>query len=234
MTSRYLYLVIDLFSFVLPLLASFHKKAPFYKHWKYFGIALAITAIVFIAWDELFTRFGIWGFRSQYVSGISLGSLPLEEILFFVCIPYASVFTYFVLNHTIEKDILFPHQELISSLLIITLLISGIYNVDKLYTSVTFLSLALFLAYQMLKLRPRYMGRFYLAFGVLLVPLFIVNGLLTGSFIDEEVVWYDDHHTLGIRIGTIPIEDFFYGMLLILSNVAIMEWLEERAYYKKK
>jgi len=151
-----------------------------------------------------------------------------------VCIPYASVFTYFLLNQAIEKDHLFPHQELISSVLIILLLIAGIYNIDKWYTGVTFITLALCLAFQMLKLKPRYMGRFYFAFAVLIIPFFIVNGILTGSFIEDSVVWYDDNHTLGMKIGTIPLEDFFYALLLILINIAIIEWLEERAYYRKK
>ena len=234
MNSKYLYLFLDFIVFIVPFVASFHKKAPFFKKWKYVGIAIIITSLFFIIWDEVFTREKIWGFNEKYLTGIFWGSLPLEEILFFMCIPYASIFTYFLLNHTIEKDHLFPHQELISSVLIIALLIAGIYNLDKWYTGVTFITLALFLAYQMLKLRPRYMGRFYFAFAVLIIPFFIVNGILTGSFIGDSVVWYDDNHTLGMRIGTIPLEDFFYALLLILVNVAIIEWLEERAYYKKK
>ncbi len=234
MNPKYLYLLIDLLAFLFPFLASFNKRAPFYKKWKYLGIALVVTSIVFIVWDEIYTRLGIWGFNDQYVSGMYIGNLPLEEILFFICIPYASVFTYFALNHLVEKDRLFPHQELISSVLIIVLLIAGVYHKDKMYTSVTFILLALLLAFQMLKLRPRYMGRFYFAFAVLLIPFTIVNGLLTGSFIHEEIVWYNDAHTLGIRIGTIPIEDFFYAMLMILMNIVIMEWLDDWYYYKKK
>jgi lycopene cyclase domain-containing protein len=158
--------------------------------------------------------------------------MPLEEILFFICIPYASVFTYFALNHLIEKDYLFPHQEIISSVLIIGLLISGMYFMDRWYTSVTFLALAFFLTYQMLKLRPRYMGRFYFAFVIILIPFFITNGLLTGSWIHEEVVWYNDQENLGIRFGTIPMEDIFYGMSMILMNITIYEWLQERERWK--
>jgi lycopene cyclase domain-containing protein len=234
LNSKYLYLSIDLISFVFPFLASFGKRAPFYKKWKYFGISVVITGTFFILWDEVFTREKVWGFNPEYLTGLYIGSLPIEEILFFICIPYACVFTYFALNNLVAKDHLFPHQELISSGLIILLLISGIYNIDKWYTGITFIVLALFLAYQMLKIRPRYMGRFYFAFVFLLVPFFLVNGVLTGSFLDSEVVWYNNAHTLGIRIGTIPIEDVFYGFLLILMNVSIMEWLEDRAYYKKK
>ena len=230
--EKYLYLSINVLSILIPLVASFYSKAPFYKKWKYFWPATLITAIFFLIWDEIFTQMGIWGFNEQYLIGLNVFNLPLEEILFFICIPYASVFTYFALNHLIEKDYLFPHQEIISSVLIIGLLISGMYYLDRSYTAVTFLSLAFFLTYQMLKLRPRYMGRFYFAFIIILIPFFVTNGLLTGSWIHEEVVWYNDQENLGIRMGTIPLEDTFYGMFMILMNISIYEWLQERERYK--
>lgn len=230
--EKYLYLTINLSAFIVPFLASFYSKAPFYKKWKHLSIAILATATLFVVWDEVFTEAGIWGFNPRYIMGIYIGSLPLEEVLFFICIPYACVFTYFALTHLVEKDYLFPHQELISSGLVIVLLVMGMYYFERKYTGVTFVLLGLFMAFQMLKLRPRYMGRFYFAFGFILVPFFIVNGILTGTGIDQEVVWYNNHENLGIRLGTIPIEDVFYGLLLILMNVVIFEWLEERAHYK--
>jgi lycopene cyclase domain-containing protein len=234
LNPKYLYLTIDLLTILVPLIASFYPKAPFYKKWKYLAPAIIIPAVIFIIWDEIFTQANVWGFRTVYVTGVYIGTLPIEEILFFICIPYASVFTYFALNHLIEKDLLFPHHELISSALIVVLFVVGATHLEKLYTGVTMILLAFFLSWSVLKLRPRYMGRFYFAYAVVLIPFFIVNGILTGSFIDGEVVWYNNAHNLSIRIGTIPIEDIFYGMLLILMNVAIFEWLQERARYKTK
>lgn len=228
MKLQYLYLVIDLLCFFIPLSASFYAKAPFYKKWKYLGISIVVPGIGFVVWDEIFTRLAVWGFNPNYICGVYIGSLPLEEILFFICIPYACVFTYFILNYLIEKDYLFPHQELISSALIIFLLISGIYNLDKIYTAITFIFLALFMAFLILKMRVRFMGRFYTAFGVILIPFLLINGLLTGSFLGEAVVWYNNQANLGFRLGTIPIEDVFYVMLLLLMNVTLYEWLQER------
>ena len=179
-----------------------------------------------MVWDEIFTRMGIWSFNPKYLSGIYISSLPVEEILFFFCIPYACSFTYFALNHFVEKDYLFPHQEIISGLLIFSLMMMGIYYIGYWYTSVTFILTAIFLTYQMLRLRPRYMGRFYFAFLFILVPFLIINGILTGSFIDEPVVMYNDHENLGLRIGTIPIEDAFYGLLLVLTSITLAEEFE--------
>ena len=234
MNQKYLYLTINFLCFIVPFLFSFYPKANFSKKWKFVLPGILITAIIFIIWDELFTQMGIWGFNERYVSGIYVFNLPLEELLFFFCIPYACLFTYFALTYLVEKDWLFPHQELISSVIIIGSLILGCYFMSRWYTGVTMILLGGFMAYQMLKLKPRYMGRFYFMFLVILIPFFIVNGILTGSFIDEPVVWYNDEENMGIRIGTIPVEDTFYAMLMLLTSVTIAESLEERARYKKR
>lgn len=229
MNQKHLYLSINLLSFIVPFIFSFYPKANFSRKWKYVFPAIAISAVVFIAWDAWFTDLGVWGFSARYISGVALFGLPLEEILFFFCIPYACLFTYFALNHLVEKDRLFPHQELITSLLIVILLVSGCYFIDKLYTGVTFLLTGLFLALLLLKLRPRFMGRFYFAFAVLIIPFLIVNGILTGSFIEQPVVWYNDEENMGVRLGSIPLEDIVYALLMILLPITIWEKLEERS-----
>ena len=226
MNSKYLYLTVNLASIIVPFLASFYPGAPFYKKWKWAGPAILIPAIPFLIWDEYFTQLGVWGFNPDYLTGISIGSLPLEEILFFICIPYACLFTYFALNHLIKRDLLWRSHEIISSVLIIALSVAGIYFIEQAYTATTFILLACFLSYLVLKKRARFVGRFYVAFAVILIPFFIVNGILTGSFIEGEVVWYDNDENLGIRLGTIPLEDVFYGLLLLIMNVSLYEFLQ--------
>jgi lycopene cyclase domain-containing protein len=226
--SKYLYLALDIFTISVPLIASFYPKAPFYKKWKELFVAILIPAIIFLVWDELFTLSGIWGFNPKYLSGIYIGSLPLEEVLFFFCIPYSCVFIYFALNHLVKREFFYHQQDIISSVLAAFLLIVGAFNMDRAYTATTFLLCGALIALHLLKLRSRYLARFYFAFLFVLIPFFIVNGILTGSFIPGEVVWYNNAENLSLRIGTIPVEDVFYGMLLILMNVTIFEWLQEK------
>ena len=126
MKSNYLYLLLDILCLLFPFLLSFLSKAPFYKKWKEVGVAIIIPAIVFIAWDELFVRLGIWGFNSRYTVGVIVGSLPVEEIFFFFCIPYACIFTYFAVNHSIRRDYFFSSHELLSYAIITLLMIAGI------------------------------------------------------------------------------------------------------------
>lgn len=234
MNQHLLYLTLNLLSVSVPFLLSFYSKAPFIKKWKYFWPAALITASVFVVWDELFTHMGVWGFNPRFVLEKYAVDLPVEEILFFICVPYACVFTYEAVGHFVkDSHLLARHQHLVARVLAVVLMIAGLLFVTRLYTSVTFISLSVFLFFLEWKLKPNYLGRFFLTFIIILIPFFIVNGILTGSFIDEEVVWYNDAENLGVRIGTIPFEDIFYGMLMLLMNVVIFERLQAAQATKK-
>jgi lycopene cyclase domain-containing protein len=112
--QQYLYLVLDILTILFPFLFSFYSKANFSKKWKYLWIAILIPGTIFLIWDEIFTQLNVWGFNPEYLTGIYLGSLPLEEVLFFICIPYACVFTYEALNYLVRKDYVAPYQRIIS------------------------------------------------------------------------------------------------------------------------
>ena len=234
MSTRYLYLFLDFISFVVPFAFSFHPKVRFDKKWRSFIPAIIASGLLFIVWDMIFTEAGVWGFNNQYLTGYYIGNLPVEEVLFFFCIPYACLFTYHALTILVEKDHLFPHQEIISSLIIVVTLVLGLYFRERLYTSVTFLLTGFFLAYHLLKVRPAYMGRFYFSYMILLLPFLIINGILTGSITEEPVVWYNDDENMGIRIGTIPAEDVFYGMMMLLIPTFLADKLELYLRQKRK
>jgi len=225
---KYLYLLLDLGSLSVPLLFSFHPKLKFYKYWKNLLIGIFISMVIFIPWDIFFTIHGIWGFNPDYYLGIKIFSLPVEEWLFFVCIPYACVFTHYSLLH------FFPNLKLtekVSKILSYTLLVCffmvSVINYSKWYTLANF-SLAFILLSLVINKRPKLLETYFLTFLAMLIPFFIVNGILTGSFIIDEVVWYDNLENLNIRLFTIPIEDTVYAFTLILLNLFVINWLENK------
>ncbi|CAN5119383.1 hypothetical protein BH09BAC1_BH09BAC1_24230 [soil metagenome] len=218
----YLYLI--LFTAFFPLALSFDKRVSFVSYWRYFFPAMGVVALVFLAWDYLFTSWGIWGFNEEYLLGIYIANLPLEEVLFFAVVPYACVFIYECLRHYLPKAYLQPAAPYISIFLLVALPIIALLHISAFYTSVTFLAAAFFVLLSQFILKVKWMGWFYLAYFVCLVPFLIVNGILTAM----PVVWYNDAHNLGIRLYSIPVEDTIYCLLLLLMNVLVYEALKGR------
>lgn len=225
----YIYLYLNIFTILFPLLLSFDKKVAFYKNWPALFPAILVNAIVFMAWDAWFTDMGVWGFNEEYLTGIYLFNLPLEEVLFFITVPYACVFIYDVLNAYIPKDLLQPYAKAIAIVLLLVLPLIAVFHISQLYTSITFTALALLHLVHMRYFGTRYLGRFYLAYLVHLVPFLLVNGVLTYL----PIVWYNDSYNLGIRIVSIPVEDTMYSMLMLLLTISVYESLRQRKTVKQ-
>ncbi|WP_026450762.1 lycopene cyclase domain-containing protein [Aequorivita capsosiphonis] len=222
------YLLLNLASLSIPFLFSFHPKLKFYKLWKYFFPATFIMMAFFVSWDIIFTQNAFWGFNETYLLGITFAKLPLEEWLFFICIPYACLFTIYSLKKLLPKfrfsnkttDIIYFSLQ---TILIVTLL----YNYNRWYTAINF-TYAIILLGLVFNYKKEALNVFFPVFLILLTPFFIINGYLTGSWIDEPVVWYNDAENLGIRIGTVPIEDSVYALSMQLTVFVLMERFQEK------
>jgi len=228
LNEHFTYFLILGLSLAGPLVLSFDKKVRFYKKWKYLFPAMLMPATFYIVWDFYFTSKGIWSFNKNYVSGYNIYNLPVEEVLFFFVIPYCCVFIYECI------DIYFPALkskrwgDIILKSLGGVLFIIGILFYDHLYTSWTFIFTSIFIG-------VIYFGKnyfkfsaslFLISFLVMLIPFIIVNGFLTSI----PVIKYNNAENLAIRISSIPVEDIFYGMLLILMNVILYEKLKSKKF----
>lgn len=225
--TKFAYLLVDMLSISIPLLRSFEHRVRFIQHWKAILVSIAIPGAIFLIWDVYYTHIGVWGFNPDYLVGITLVNLPVEEWLFFVCIPYACIFTHEALKYFIPTNPIEHLEKWITYGLLLVLFVVGLIHVDNLYTGVTFIACGAALALLKFVLKAPFLSRFYFSFLVILIPFFIVNGILTGSFIPEQIVWYNDDENMGIRMGTIPVEDTFYGMLLLIMNISLFEYLKK-------
>lgn len=223
--EKFTYLALMLGTVVFPLAFSFEKQIHFFSKWKLVLMSGIIPAIVFIVWDILFTNYRIWEFNDAYTIGLKLAGLPLEEWSFFFIVPFSSLFIYEVIklylpNLSLRKSIkLFNYSIILLSLVMILL-----YN-DQVYTFYNFLFVIMvsFAAY----LIPRfsiYGSYLLLTWMIGLIPMFVVNGFLTSL----PVVSYNSLEISGLRLYTIPVEDFFYYYVLLFLNVVLYEYLSHK------
>ena len=229
-----IYFILLISTIGLPFFLSFDKKLQFYKQWPYLLPSICIIGAVFLLWDIYFTKLGVWGFNPLHHSGILLFNLPLEEWLFFLIVPYASIFLHEALV------LYFPNLKLsrqatkaITISLVVATAIAAFFHLNQIYT--LYISCLLIIALLLSLIdHSEAISHLYLTFIVILIPFIVVNGILTGTFIEQEVVWYNKNEHLGIRFLTIPIEDFGYGFSLILYNLMLTDKLKRAIKAKIK
>lgn len=82
-----------------PLVLSFSRKIKFFKHPARLVQSVLFPLSVFLLWDYIAVLRGHWSFNEKYVSGIYILNLPIEEILFFIVIPFCALFTWEVVKY---------------------------------------------------------------------------------------------------------------------------------------
>lgn len=212
-------------SLVFPFIFSFEKKISFYRKWKSLFIAILISGLFFIIWDSLFTHFGFWSFNDDFTLGFRFLGLPLEEWMFFIVIPYCSVFIYENTKLYLPKLNFNRQIEYFLWFVVIVFAVFAVLNFGKWYTFINLISNVLLLAYVLVFSNfKKNFTHFGLTFIISFFPMLFVNGVLTSM----PVVEYNGRFFSEIRLMDIPIEDFSYFLLLLLMNLFIYEKIENR------
>jgi len=226
---NWLYLALDIGALTGPLLLSFDRRVAFYRHYRHLFPAIAAMMLVFVPWDMAFVAGRIWGFDARYVTGVTIGNLPIEEWLFFPVVSYACIFIYECLRYYVPKSPLERwHRPILLGIALLGLAIA-LTHPTRLYSSLKVGTASAAVLVVLYWLRPRYLGRFLLTYLLSWPPFLLMNGILTGAFIEGQVVWYAPEHILGLRLGTIPIEDSYYNLMMLLMTTVVYEILRKRA-----
>ncbi len=223
---RFEYLIFNVVVITGPLLLSFDKKVYFVDKWFRVFKALTIPLILFIVWDALVTG-RHWWFNDNYTMNFRLLGLPIEEWFFFVTVPFSSLFIWEVLKAYFENKSIGGLGNNLNRILMIFIPIGIVlFFFGKEYTG-----LALFvfgvvgLSDDFLKTKIFKQFRTYQFLGLVLLLILIFNGYLTA----RPVVLYGESYQVGLRVFTIPIEDFFYGISHLLLCVIFYENLRKQS-----
>jgi lycopene cyclase domain-containing protein len=86
-----LYLAVMAGCVVVTLPLEFVLRARVYARWRRLALTLLPVLAVFITWDVLAIHAHDWSYRR--LTGLRLGNLPIEELVFFLVIPTCSILT---------------------------------------------------------------------------------------------------------------------------------------------
>ena len=75
-----------------PLEVLLHTRV--YARWRRLLLTLLPVLVVFTTWDVLAIRAGHWAYDPRQTTGLRLGNVPIEELLFFVVIPTCSILAF--------------------------------------------------------------------------------------------------------------------------------------------
>lgn len=224
------YLLLDILIILFPLLLSFKWKFKYYRYYIALFPSIAIVGAVYIIWDAIVTARGDWWFNYKYLSGISIIGLPIEEILFFIVVPYSCIFIYENLQYFIpDKKIRF--NRIFYLLLILVLFLAGLFFYHQDYTILALMSCAFFFLVAVWRSPHILQSRnYWLYIGISMIPFIIFNYLLTSTPIvlyNPIAIWGGDGLWNG-RFLTIPLEDFFYNFSMLSFYLLIYQFFSKR------
>jgi lycopene cyclase domain-containing protein len=205
------YLLINFAIISVPLLYTPDKRVGYYRRLPAVSFSILVVGFCYLLWDVLVTARGEWSFNSRYLTGIEILNLPLEEIMFFITVPYSCLFIYeVVLYATKNSHFKIPNGVVIAMIVLLTAASIAFYSQG--YTMKALVSCAVFLAATLLLDRSLIRSKqYWLWLVVCYIPFMIFNSVLTAL----PVVEYNSVAIWGVRLGTIPVEDFFYNYSML-------------------
>lgn len=205
------YLVLNIFIIAIPLGLTFDERIAYHRRLPAIVFSIAVVSSFFLIWDGIVTARGEWSFNRRYLTGLQLLNIPLEEILFFITVPFSCLFIYEVVLYTTKSsDIKVPEWAVIGA--IMTLFAASLALRHQGYTSKALAACGVFLVAAWLFDRSLLNSKQYWVWlGVCYIPFLIFNTVLTAL----PVVEYNPYAIFGFRVFTIPIEDFLYNFALL-------------------
>lgn len=87
----------------IPFLASFYPPLKFWRNRDALIRSIALIVVIFGIWDIIATARKHWFFNPEGVWPARIINLPVEEILFFVIIPFCCIFTWEAINYIARR-----------------------------------------------------------------------------------------------------------------------------------
>jgi lycopene cyclase domain-containing protein len=101
--DRWQYLALMGACLLLTLPLEFVLRARVYRRPLRLLLALLPTIVVFVIWDVIGILRDHWSYSPKFTTGIMLGVMPLEELVFFIVIPICGLLTYEAVGDVLRR-----------------------------------------------------------------------------------------------------------------------------------
>lgn len=209
------YLIFNLIVLAGPLAGKIFFSSMKFPPSKKAFTAILPVAFFFIVWDYFVTDF-FWYFNNQYTLGITFGKLPFEEILFFFTVPYACLTLWVNIPFKLKFPVSFPPIFTKLGIILTLFLLFWAIVLGKWYTASVCIGAGILLFY-----RKSFFPT--LKSIIMLVIVCALTGIFNYYLTARPIVLYNEMYISNIKIGTIPIEDFIYGLFLIFPILLLYE-----------
>lgn len=229
LTCHLAYAEILLAIFVPVALISFLTPISRYRKYRPLIISIAVVAPVYIIWDQLAVIFGTWKFDSSHVIGIFFFHLPVEEVAFFLVVPFSTLLIFEVIRSHIREKISVRNMEIVSSIIIILLIMLGLFNISRSYTSIASFFAAASISIGIVFDRQLMTSvSLWIYIAISYIPFVFFDHLM----VTLPVFTYGKGAIIGLRIADIPVEEFLYVFSLLLSYAIVYD-LSARLLFSK-
>lgn len=216
--AKYTYLLFSAAVFLPVLFLSLKYDVKPQKNYRALAAVAGLVSLPFIIWDMWAASNGHWLFNPEFVLPYRIGGIPLEEILFFLTVPYAMIYVWEVLKkHIGDVKVRGWWPQVVTAAIGLFALVLTVAYWDAGYSRsvglAVLLTTALLITSPLVRLR-----RYWIFQGAHLLLFFACNTFLTSL----PVISYGQDSIIGLRIGTIPLEDFLFSYALI--SLAILAW----------
>lgn len=204
------YLLLDLIIFISPFLGKLFYPSFIFPNLKAALLSIFFVSLIFIVWDIKVNN-KWWLFNEKYITGIKIFDLPIEEIIFFPIVSFSCLIIWVNLNQVFKLEEGSSFLITVSFILLVIFLFLGFYFFKKKWDysmTVSLIQGGTIILDWFLKTNLYLKIVFYLFLIIALFLTLIFNYYLT----KRPVVIYPKKYKTEIRILTIPVEDFIYGM----------------------
>lgn len=222
--SNWYYLFFNVLVFVPVLVLSFKTDVQPHKQWRALLLAYALVSLPFIGIDIIAAQQSLWYFNELYISAYQYVQLPPEEILFFFTVPFAMLYVWGV----IKKHVAAKPMGTVWPLVMLATIVAGATTLGLVYWGqrYTMLAAGLVIVTAMAvgaSTKLLFDNRFWI-FQIALLGIFIMaNAILTSL----PIITYNASEIIGLKLYTIPLEDFLFNFAFINSFLVAFTAFEQ-------